>query len=62
MNVLVLFCNPCIYVICSNNSYVTFCRNNNNTGHDEDFAANGSLAVQTPAVDFIISNQTVSTA
>ena len=34
--------------------------NNVNTGHDEDFETNTSLAVQTPAVDFVILNQNVS--
>ena len=37
------------------------CRDNNvNTGHGEDFATNTSLAVQTPAVAFVILNQNVS--
>ena len=35
------------------------CRDNNNTGHSVD-SDNALLAVQTPAVDFVILNQTVS--
>jgi len=35
-------------------------RDNINTGYGVDFATNRSLSIQTPAVDFVILNQTVS--
>lgn len=54
--------NECTYVhsyVCV--LYLSLIRDNINTGHDiMDFATNASLGVQTPAVDFVILNRTVS--
>ena len=35
-------------------------RQNSNTGHKEDRSNDESLAIQTPAVNFLLLNQTVS--
>ena len=48
----------CLYsYLCS---YYCRYRDNNNTGHSVDSTDNATLAVQTPAVNFVILNQTVS--